>query len=528
MNLLRFVILSILYVKVTSEPCNGTFPDGFKWGIATSAYQVEGAWNESGKSRHIWDKYTHDGLAYNHDRGDKAGDSYHHLEEDVQLVKKLHVNYYRFSISWTRIIPHPTKQSKGVNNAGIDYYNRLINELIKNDIEPFVTIYHWDLPLSLQEELGGWNSSDVIDHYVRYADVLFNNFGDRVKHWLTFNEPWVICWMGYGSAEYAPSVKEPIFTPYRCGHNILKAHAETYHLYKRKYFKTQQGKVGITLNTDNMHPKEEKNASHKAAAERAQQFNLGWFANPIFGTGDYPEVMKEYIMKKSRKLKLLPRLPTFNDEEKQKLKGSADFLGLNQYTTSLVEPYTTDVIGYPGDVDVKLSHDPKWKTSGSTWLFVTPWGFREVLNWIKREYNNVRVYITENGITDNNGTLNDVFRVRYYREYIHNLLRAVRDDGCNVQGYIAWCLLDTFEWSSGNHEKFGLYQVDFSDPNRKRTAKKSAGYYSRIVRDNGFKNDEELCTREKEVSTPGNSGSYMDMNYFIVLTFLIWTIKTFS
>lgn len=255
------------------------------------------------------------------------------------------------------------------------------------------------------------------------------------------------------------------------------------------------------MNSDTMHPKNESNQEHIDAAERGQQFMLGWFAHPIYKDGDYPKVMKDNIG---------DRLPKFTPQEIALNKGSFDFFGLNHYTTVLAEP-TKKEFGFPGDVLVQLTRDPSWTGSGSYWLKVVPWGFRDMLNWIKKEYNNPKVIITENGITDNNGTTNDPHRIYYYRQYINQLLKAVKQDECNVIGYTAWCLLDTFEWNRGFHEKFGLHSTDFSDPTRPRTPKLSAAAYTEIVNRNGFP--------PVGIITTASSGS-SDAQNFIMLILL--------
>ncbi|CAG2207103.1 LCT [Mytilus edulis] len=325
---LGFVLLSFNgYHSVigTDDFYHDTFPNDFLWGVATSSYQIEGAWNEGGKSEHIWDRFSHDNNNWHNDTGDIACDSYHKYMEDIQLIRSLgasstFVDFYRFSIAWTRIIPDPiayrTGRNKSLNQPGVNYYNNVINELLKYNIKPLVTLYHWDLPQSLQEKIGGWNGSDIVDYYNDYADAAFKTFGDRVKHWITFNEPWVICWMGHGSAEYAPGIKEPSVTPYRCGHHIIKSHAKAYDTYKHRYKTTQKGIVGITMNSDTMHPKNESNQEHIDAAERGQQFMLGWFAHPIYKDGDYPKVMKDNIG---------DRLPKFTPQEIALNKGVSSF-----------------------------------------------------------------------------------------------------------------------------------------------------------------------------------------------------------
>ncbi|KAL3868358.1 hypothetical protein ACJMK2_041172 [Sinanodonta woodiana] len=493
-----------LLLPVEGTDYYGRFPSNFMWGLATSAHQIEGAWNASGKSEHIWDRFCHAGKCWKGDTGDVACDSFHKYMVDVQLLKKIGVTHYRFSLAWTRIIPNPLTGK--VNQEGLNYYRQLIDELQRNNIIPLVTIFHWDLPQSL-EDIGSWANDSLVGYYNHYADVVFKAYGDKVKHWITFNEPWVICWMGYGTGEYAPGIKEPATRPYKCAHTIIKSHAEAYHTYNDKYRNTQKGQVGITMNSDFMAPKDPHNKSHIEAATRAQQFNLGWFAHPIFKSGDYPDVMKNYVAKNSPQG--TSRLPNFTAQEIARNNGSADFLGLNHYTTSLVEPLRRNdnvhvTGGYIDDQENILSHDPAWPGSGSTWLFVVPWGFRNLLNWIRTEYGNPQVIVTENGVTDNNGTVQDKHRVDYYRAYITEMLKAINEDKCNVTGYTAWSLMDNFEWSNGYHEKFGIHYINFSDPELKRVPKDSAIFFQKLITENGFpdptQNNAAVCSQKIFIS----------------------------
>ncbi|XP_033746871.1 LOW QUALITY PROTEIN: uncharacterized protein LOC117332095 [Pecten maximus] len=467
----------------------GTFPKDFAWSAATAAYQVEGAWNEDGKGLSIWDTFSHQGHVDNSDTGDVACDSYHKYLEDVQLLKDMKVTHYRFSLSWPRILPDGT--TRHVNQAGVDYYNQLIDALLDAGITPMVTLYHWDLPKALQDQGGGWLNASTADAFAAYARLSFQKFGDRVKTWITLNEPWVVSVQGYGQGTKAPGIVSPGDKVYIAAHNLIRAHGKAYRLYEKEFKQIQHGKVGITCNCDWEVPKNESVPSDREAAERALQFHFGWFINPVLNNGDYPDVMKMQIAKKSAKQKLRhSRLPEFTTEEKDYLKGATDFVGLNFYTSNLAEsfidPYT--LRDYYGDMDVKLSKDPSWLGSGSSWLTVTPFGIRRMLNWIKDHYGDVPVYVTENGVSDRNGSLSDDHRIFYYKHYINEVLKAIRLDNVDVRGYTAWSLMDNFEWSRGYSERFGLHYVNFSDPARPRTPKASARYYRQLIQDNGFFN----------------------------------------
>ncbi|XP_060578197.1 lactase/phlorizin hydrolase-like [Ruditapes philippinarum] len=461
----------------------GLFPEDFAWSVATASYQVEGGWNEDGKGKSIWDTFSHTNRIKNGDTGDVACDTYHKYMSDITLLKNLKISHYRFSISWTRVLPFGT--IKHINPAGIAYYNDLIDALLDAGIVPMVTIYHWDLPQVL-EDVGGWTNDSIVDIFVDYAKVLFDNFGDRVKFWITHNEPWVAAHHGYESADHAPG-REGL--GYAAGHNLLRSHAKVYRLYEKEYKPSQQGQVGITLSHMWGEPRDNQSLADIEAAERFNQFGLGWFANPIYGNGDYPGVMKWQIGNKSLEQGLKhSRLPEFTDKEKQMIKGSADFLGYNLYTSALIKASVKPLHppSYEGDLDLIESKDPSWLKSGSEWLRVTPWGLRRGLKWIKSHYNNFPVYITENGVSDNTGTTSDQHRIDYYRQYINEVLKAIRLDGCDVRGYTAWSFLDNFEWMEGYSEHFGLHSVNFSDPNRPRTPKLSAAYFTSIIENNGF------------------------------------------
>jgi lactase-phlorizin hydrolase len=463
------------------------FPDNFAWSSATAAYQIEGAWNEGGKGVNIWDTFSHAaGHVLAGDTGDVACDSYHKLSEDIELIKQLGTTEYRFSLSWSRLLPDGT--TKVVNPAGLAYYNRLIDGLLGAGVAPVVTLYHWDLPQALQD-IGGWVNEELVARFNDYARVCFENFGDRVKRWITFNEPLCTTWLGHGIGVHAPGVKDPVGSTFKVAHTIIKAHATAWRTYDKDFRAAQKGQVGITYNVDWSEPKDPNETEDVEACERMTQFKLGWFANAIFGNGDYPAIMKAQLGKKAKQLGLPESpLPQFTEEEKRFNRGTWDFFGLNYYTTRIVsklstpEPPTSEA----ALMDACAETDPTWKRGASDWLYVVPWGLRGIINWVKYNYGNPPIYITENGTSDNSGTLDDQHRVDYYRSHINEVLKAIRLDDCNVIGYTAWSLIDNFEWAMGYSERFGLHHVDYTDPERKRTPKASAAFYSKVIKDNGF------------------------------------------
>ncbi|GFS21925.1 lactase-phlorizin hydrolase [Elysia marginata] len=438
-------------------------PPGFQYGIATSAYQVEGGWDADGKGEHIWDRFSHDGHVLNNDTGDVAADSYHNLEEDLQLLHDLKVDHYRFSIMWNRVMPDGTNST--INKPGVDYYHRLIDGLLARVLEIVVMLLLFKLSVS--------------DYSHQNKSV--------VKDWITINEPWVISVLGYGTGLYAPGYKDIHEGIYNCSHNLILAHAYAYRLYEQKYKAKQKGQVGIVLNCDWFEPDDPADDSHVEAARRGKEFNIGWFAHPIFVDGDYPEVMKTNLHNISvERNTSKPMLPEFTDQEKKIVKRAADFFGLNHYTTHMVKPVKANHFhGYFSHSDTNLYKDPSWPSSGSDWLFLNPTGFRKLLNWLWREYK-MPIVVTENGITDRNSTMDDHYRVYTFQSYINEMLKAITLDGVEMGGYTSWCLLDTFEWAWGMLEKFGVYHIDFTHPNRTRTPKASARYLYELHRDRGF------------------------------------------
>ncbi|XP_007903579.1 lactase-like protein [Callorhinchus milii] len=473
-----------------------TFPAGFLWGGGSSAYQTEGAWDKDGKGLSIWDVFTHKkGRVYLNETGDSSCESYYKFKDDIELLKELKVNQYRFSISWPRIIPTGVKDDR-VNDKGIQYYNDLINTLMENKIQPIATLYHWDLPQVLQDRYGGWQNSSMINFFNDYANLCFEKFGDRVKRWITFNNPWSTAVEGYELGQHAPGLRLRGTGAYRAAHNIIKAHAKAWHTYDNRWRSRQKGMVGISITSEWGEPVDIASQKDIEAAERYLQFYLGWFANPIFN-GDYPQIMKDCIAMKSTQQGLsVSRLPSFTAQEKNYIKGTSDFFGLGHFTTR----YITHKVhhynkgpSYHTDRDLAELVDPQWPDPGSEWLYSVPWGFRRILNYIKSRYGNPMIYVTENGVSEKQhcNELCDEWRIQYMKLYVNEMLKAIKD-GANVKGYTWWSLLDKFEWDEGYSERFGLYYVDFQSKNKKRYPKASVQYYKRLLSSNGFPNRKEI------------------------------------
>ncbi|XP_044490212.1 beta-glucosidase 12-like isoform X2 [Mangifera indica] len=424
--------------------------------------------------------------------GDVADDFYHLYKEDVKIMKEMNTDAFRFSISWSRILPRG-KISGGVNKEGINFYNNLIDELLSNGLQPFVTIFHWDLPQALEDEYGGFLSHRIVDDFRDFAELCFKEFGDRVKYWITLNEPLTFSSNGYDTGIYAPGrcskwvnaacqAGNSATEPYIVGHHLLLSHAAAVKLYKQKYQVIQKGKIGITLVTSWIVPYSKKKPDIEAAY-RALDFMFGWYMDPII-YGDYPFSMRNIVRQ---------RLPKFTKEQSDMVKGSFDFIGINYYTADYAAniPVANTVnISYSTDSLANLTTSRNGILIGpqaaSSWLYVYPRGLRDLLLYVKEKYNNPLVYITENGIDEFNDAslpleqaLKDPMRIDYYHRHLLFLERAIKE-GANVKGYFAWSLLDNFEWSSGSTVRFGINFVDYKNGN-KRYPKQSAIWFRNFL-----------------------------------------------
>ncbi|XP_057453250.1 beta-glucosidase 12-like [Lotus japonicus] len=472
-----------------------SFPKGFAFGTASAAYQYEGAAKEGGRGASIWDTFTHEHPDRIEDgsNGDVAVDEYHRYKEDVGIMKSMNLDAYRFSISWSRILPKG-KLSGGINQEGIKYYNNLINELLSNGLHPFVTLFHWDMPQALEDEYGGFLSPHIVDDFQDYAELCFKEFGDRVKHWITLNEPWSYSGSGYALGSFAPGRCSKWFNPnctggdsgtepYLVSHHQLLAHAEAVHAYKKKYQASQKGIIGITLVTHWFVPFSDNKFDHDAAG-RALDFMFGWFMEPLT-RGNYPQSMRSLVGS---------RMPKFSKKQARLVNGSFDFLGLNYYTSnyaanapslSNARPFFfTDALA---NLTTERNGIPIGQRAASSWLYVYPKGIQELLLYIKKKYNNPLIYITENGMSEfNDPTLSleeallDTFRIDYYYRHLFYLQSAIRD-GANVKGYFAWSLLDNFEWASGYTLRFGINFVDYKN-GLKRYQKLSAKWFKNFLK----------------------------------------------
>jgi len=485
------------------------FPEGFVFGAGTSAYQVEGAWDEDGKKPSIWDTFAHGGYAFDHATGDVAADQYHKYKEDVKLMHEMGLDAYRFSFAWTRLIP----DGRGaVNPKGLEYYNNLIDELMTYGIQPHATIYHFDLPQALQDEYNGLLSPRFIEDFTAYADLCFRSFGDRVKHWTTLNEPNIEPLGGYDMGSLPPRRCSSPFgescaggnsttEPYIAAHHLLLAHASAVSLYRDKYQAEQGGQIGVTLLAFWFEPATPKVEDVEAAA-RIIDFTVGWFMHPLV-YGHYPPVMKRNAG---------TRLPVLTAEESARVRGSFDFVGINHYGAI----YVVADLGqlkqsprdYASDAAVKYITMPFQSSRNKHRIRMAnhpaPWALRKLFEHLKHKYRNPPVLIYENGVghePDPSGGFmyDDRFRSRFLQDYIEATLLSIRN-GSSVHGYFVWSFVDVFEVLFAYRFRFGLYGVDFSAADRTRYARHSARWYA------GFLRGGEL----RPAAMPAGSGAYSE------------------
>ncbi|CAH0686745.1 unnamed protein product [Chilo suppressalis] len=514
MVLIHIAILSVLFLLL--EATLQKFPPNFKFGASTSAYQIEGAWNVSDKSVNIWDDYTHSSpnLVGDGSTGDIACDSYHQWRRDVQMAKELGLHFYRFSISWSRLLPQGFANE--VSADGKKYYNDLIDALLKSGIEPVVTLYHMDLPMRLQN-LGGWANPLISDWFSSYARVAYSLYADRVKTWVTINDPMVTCDGGY-SGLMAPDIRSPDVGSYLCSKNVLLAHAKAWRMYDREFRPKYYGQISVA-NQIIWFQGEKKGDDE--LAELLMQNSVGRFSHPIYSKeGGWPSSLEKIIAENSKKEgHSKSRLPAFTREEIELVRGTFDFYGVNHYTSRVVRRTRPgEKIGaWPlwgsTEFDAVLDSRPEWTATAISWMKLNPKGFRDSLVWLKKQYGDISYMVLENGYPDSGAGLNEQAKRNFFKDYLTQLYFAIRRDKVNVTGYAAWSLMDSFEWTQGYTSKFGLYQVDFTDPQRPRKARSSALYYASIIANNGL-------------GTVDNHGSYTIV--WVTIAVLLTTLVLFA
>jgi beta-glucosidase len=438
---------------VNTIQTNGhAFPRGFLWGAATAAYQVEGSVTEDGRGESIWDRFCRErGNVRNGDDGAIACDFYHRYPQDVALMHELGLNAFRFSVAWPRVLP----EGRGrVNEAGLVFYDRLVDELLAHDIEPLLTLYHWDLPSAL-EDAGGWPERATVEAFREFAGVVARRLGDRVGRWVTMNEPWVVSWLGYGYGVHAPG-RHSTSDALACAHHVLLGHGQAMEQIRSE---SPGARVGITIDVNDMQPATRSPEDVEAAWEADGQRNR-WFLDPVF-RGHYPaEVVKRFGA----------AMPNIADGDMAAIAAPIDFLGLNYYRR--------EAVARTPDGGHKLVYQDGSRHTDMGWE-VSPEGFTNVLVRIRDEYAPDEILITENGaafadVRSHDGRVRDPERQSYLSAHIEAVRKAIAL-GVPVQGYFAWSLLDNFEWAQGYSRRFGLVYLDY--PTLERIPKASFGWY---------------------------------------------------
>lgn len=440
------------------------FPNGFLWGAATSAYQVEGSPLANGAGPSIWHRFAHTpGRVRNGDTGDIACDHYRRYVEDVALMRDLGLTAYRFSISWSRVMP----AGRGpVNPAGLAFYDRLVDALVAANIQPFITLYHWDLPAALDDR-GGWLNPDIAKWFAEYAAVVVRALDDRVPMWATLNEPWVVTDGGYLHGTLAPGHRSH-FEPPIATHNLLRAHGAAVSAYRA----TGRHQIGLVVNLEPKYPASDR-PRDLAATARADAYMNRQYLDPVF-LGTYPTELAEIFG---------DAWPAIPPGELDAIRQPLDFLGVNYYTRAVVRHSSH---AYPlGAAPVRqrrhMHTEMGWE--------VYPKGLTGVLEWVRDRYGRMPLYVAENGAafrdppTATRPVVSDPARVAYLRSHLRATHAAIAS-GVDVRGYFAWSLLDNFEWSAGYSRRFGLYHVDYAT--QRRTPKASARFYQKVIRAHGL------------------------------------------
>jgi beta-glucosidase len=443
-----------------------TFPKDFAWGTATSAYQIEGGVREAGRGQSIWDTFTRmPGKVLDGSTGDTASDHYHRFEGDFDLMHELGLRHYRFSVAWPRILP----SGQGTPNAqGLDFYDRLVDAMKARGIEPYATLYHWDLPQALQDK-GGWASRDTAERFAEYAEIVVRRLGNRVRFWMTHNEPWVAAFVGHLYGSHAPGVTD-LKTALQAAHTILLSHGLAVPAIRSAA--GSGARVGIAHNLEWVEPASPRAEDEAAARRHDGAFNR-WFLDAVF-KGSYPADMLSWYGASA---------PRVKSGDMEKMRAPLDFLGINYYTRRII------------------AHDPRGdflQVRRVIWPFipradyeeweVNPEGLYRLLARVSREYGTPPIYITESGtpLDDRpgaDGVCHDSERISYLSRHVAAVWQAL-EDGVDMRGYFVWSIMDNFEWNLGFTKRFGLAYVDFET--QKRTLKESGRWYASVIRENGF------------------------------------------
>ena len=439
-----------------------TFPKDFLWGTATASYQIEGYPLADGAGPSIWHRFSHTpGNIRGGHNGDLACEHYRRYPEDIALMKSLGIQGYRMSTAWPRVLP----EGRGrINEAGLDFYDRLVDALLEADITPYVTLYHWDLPSDLQD-LGGWTNPAMADWFTEYASIMFTRLGDRVKNWITLNEPSVVMDRGHVFGQHAPGIRD-IWAALRVAHNQLVAHGRAVQAFRAS---GADGEIGIALN---LHPQQAATDSEDdiACAVRTDAYYNRLFMDPIF-KGEYPAEVMDWFGE---------AWPNIGPSDLDEISTPIDFLGVNYYFPQVVAHKPGQ-----GALHSKVIRQPVPHTDLG-WQ-ISPEGLYDALRSVQTEYGNPKMFITENGAAfddhpDSDGVVADDARLDYIRVHLAAAHRAIAD-GANLQGYFLWTLLDNFEWAYGYDVRFGVTNVDHTS--QKRTVKRSGKWYADAISRNG-------------------------------------------
>jgi beta-glucosidase len=438
------------------------FPDHFLWGAATSAYQIEGSPLADGAGASIWHRFSHTpGQTFESETGDVACDHYRRYRDDVALMRELGLKAYRFSVAWARVLPEGTGR---VNERGLDFYRRLVDELLAAGIEPVLTLYHWDLPAALDDR-GGWLNREISSWFAEYAEVMFRALDDRVKIWTTLNEPWVVSDGGYLHGLLAPGHRNDYEAPL-VTHNLLRAHATAVQAYRA----AGRNRIGIVVNLEPKYP-HSPGEDDATATRRADAYMNRQYLDPLF-LGSYPPELAELFGE---------AWPEFPAADFELLQQPLDYVGINYYTRGLTRHEPSARI----ERSVRMKN-PRAAYTETGWE-VFPEGLTDVLVQVTERYGRIPLYVTENGAAFYDppvaidGLIDDPLRVDYFRRHLGAVLDAI-ERGADMRGYFAWSLLDNYEWSHGYSKRFGIVHVDYET--QKRTPKASARFYSDVIRAN--------------------------------------------
>ncbi|MFH1760901.1 MAG: GH1 family beta-glucosidase [bacterium] len=440
------------------------FPDNFLWGASTASYQIEGGVNQDGRGETIWDRFCRiPNKVLNNDNGNIACDHYNRYREDIAIMKQIGLQAYRFSIAWSRLFPHGHGK---LNQQGMDFYSSLIDGLLEKDIKPVATLFHWDFPQALQD-MGGWANRDTVYRFRDYSAAAVEKLGDRIKYWITLNEPEIFTYFGHWYGRHAPGIKD-LKTALNTAHHLMLGHGET--LLALRHMRNDL-KCGISLATNLTFPASSAKEDLRAAEIHHTAFNQ-WFYEPVF-KGQYPasglDIFKSF-------------LPDIHEKDMDVIKTPLDWLGINNYSRHVIK-YNADLPPVKGETvvpDNAQVTDFNWE--------ICPDIFYQTLKWVEENYHPGEIYVTENGASfadgpDKDKKIFDIRRINFLKQYISAAHRAIQD-GVPLKGYFQWSLMDNFEWAQGYSQRFGIVYIDYKT--RERIIKESGHWYAKVIEVNGI------------------------------------------